>query len=175
MNELQKGYKLRQLDGRGGRWIIESKDGKVIEPSEVIQEALALAWALGRRAAPTAGDALPPLPNHVYHWNNLTLVDAEDYRRDLRAALANQPAPTVPAGDARVEYVPIAINPRDEAGGAHPSDKTPFDPACQAALDEQGDDRGRGLDPYWKWGFRAGWQAGRAHQPAQEQTNSKPD
>jgi hypothetical protein len=56
-----------------------------------------------------------------------------------------------------VEYVPIAVNSHDEAGGRHANDKTPEDDECQKALDARGDDRGQGLDPYWKWGYRAGW------------------
>ncbi|WP_206540598.1 hypothetical protein, partial [Caballeronia glathei] len=43
----------------------------------------------------------------------------------------------------------------------HPNDKTPNDAECEAALDALGNDRGQGLDPFWKWAFREGWQAAR--------------
>lgn len=44
----------------------------------------------------------------------------------------------------------------------HPNLKVPIDPECSAKLDYLGDDRGQGLDPYWKFGFRTGWHYAKA-------------
>lgn len=55
----------------------------------------------------------------------------------------------------------------------HPNLNVPNDPACSAKLDELGDDRGQGLDGYWKWGFRAGWHHALAAQLV-DQTSAKP-
>lgn len=49
----------------------------------------------------------------------------------------------------------------------HPKDDEPRTDACIAALNARGDDRGQGLDGYWKWGFAAGFNAAIAA-PAQE-------
>lgn len=67
----------------------------------------------------------------------------------VRATLSDAPA---------VKYVPVDSNLRD-GNWNHPNDDEPCDPECRKALDDRGDDRGQGLDGYWKWGFRAGWNA----------------
>jgi hypothetical protein len=52
-----------------------------------------------------------------------------------------------------IKYVPIAKDDYKR----HPNDKTTADEDCCKRLDEMGDDRGQGLDAYWKWGFHTGW------------------
>lgn len=42
---------------------------------------------------------------------------------------------------------------------SYPNNLEPCTSECQIALDDLGDDRGQGLDWYWKWGFKAGWDA----------------
>lgn len=57
-----------------------------------------------------------------------------------------------------VKYVPVDSKLRD-GNYNHPNDKEPETPACREALNDRGDDTGQGLDGYWKWGFRAGFNA----------------
>jgi len=58
----------------------------------------------------------------------------------------------------QVKYVPVDSKLRD-ANWNHPSDDEPRTEACRTALKERGDDKGQGLDGYWKWGFTAGFNA----------------
>jgi hypothetical protein len=75
----------------------------------------------------------------------------------LRALLAQATAaPADVAGG--VKYVPVDCRLRD-SNWQHPKDDEPRTEACQAALQERGDDVGQGLDGYWKWGFAAGFNA----------------
>lgn len=67
----------------------------------------------------------------------------------LRATLAQHDA---------VVYVPVDSRLRDKNGN-HPKDTEPCDQACRKALDARGDGDGQGLCGYWKWGFKAGWNA----------------
>lgn len=58
----------------------------------------------------------------------------------------------------KVKYVPVDSNLRTN-NWTHPNDDEMCDDECHKALDVRGDDRGQGLDGYWKWGFKAGWNA----------------
>ncbi|MGQ0595816.1 hypothetical protein [Aquabacterium sp.] len=66
-----------------------------------------------------------------------------------------------------VQYVPAQIRSTayEEKTGRHPNDKEPQDDACTAALNQRGDNKGQGLDTYWKWGFRSGWNAAVSARP----------
>lgn len=68
-----------------------------------------------------------------------------------------------------VAYVPVDSKLRD-ANWNHPNDTEKCDPQCQEALDARGDDKEQGLDGYWKWGFKAGWNAALAQQGEQQPT-----
>ena len=75
--------------------------------------------------------------------------------------LARQPLDQIQQLNRWADEVEAAIA-RQQAETAAPSkrhvkDTEPFDAECAKALDRRGDDRGQGLDPYWKWGYRAGW------------------
>ncbi len=96
-------------------------------------------------------------------------MDLNPYVYDFARAIieADRAARTASAAP-EVEYVPIAVHQSDFAQGRHPKDDTAQNPACQKALDKRGDDRGQGLDPYWKWGFRTGFAAALATPPAHE-------
>lgn len=59
-----------------------------------------------------------------------------------------------------VQYVRAAAPVQANSKSEHPSLSVPIDPACSAKLDDLGDDRGQGLDSYWKSAFRAGWKYG---------------
>ncbi|RYH27271.1 MAG: hypothetical protein EON54_23740, partial [Alcaligenaceae bacterium] len=74
-----------------------------------------------------------------------------------------------------VKYVPVAASLRDK-NWQHPNDDEPCTDACNAALDERGDNSGQGLDGFWKWGFRAGFNAALAASaaPMSVQGPSKP-
>jgi hypothetical protein len=109
-----------------------------------------------------AAKAEPIIGAHAWYHRGMVNFDEADALKALDdgegTAIPLYLAPTTSTVSApTVEYVPIAVNPHDEAGGRHPNDKTPADPECQKALDARGDDSGQGLAPYWKWGFRAGW------------------
>lgn len=47
----------------------------------------------------------------------------------------------------------------------------PIDPQCSSKLDELGDDRGQGLDEYWKYGFRSGWHHAKASPQVAQPSN----
>lgn len=80
---------------------------------------------------------------------------------DLRAALA-QPAAS---GEPAVIYSPVATKP--QVAGRHPNDNETADPERAYWLSLRGDDAGQGLDPYWKWGHKAGWNDHKKHATAQ--------
>lgn len=75
----------------------------------------------------------------------------------LGASSATPSAPEA-APQERIKYVPVDASLRDK-NWQHPNDDEPCDAACKKALNDRGDDEGQGLDSYWKWGFRAGWNA----------------
>lgn len=86
--------------------------------------------------------------------------------RDKPAAAPAQEHATQLAGQGQpAKYVPVNAGTRN-ADGQHPKDDEPRTDACIAALNARGDDRGQGLDGYWKWGFAAGFNAAA---PAQAQ------
>lgn len=57
-----------------------------------------------------------------------------------------------------VDFVPLGSSLHDK-NHRHPRDYEPRTEACQAALNERGDNKGRGLDLNWKWGFASGFNA----------------
>lgn len=63
------------IDARGYQW-----------SEAYLDEARAV--ALASRPAEVDDEGLPPLPNHLYHWNSLTLVTVEQYRQGQRDAVA---------------------------------------------------------------------------------------
>lgn len=77
------------------------------------------------------------------------LARTEEYR----AALFAQQPP-----GQSVKYVPVDASLTDKYGN-HPNDDEPRTVECIAALNARGDDKGQGLDGYWKWGFAAGFNA----------------
>ena len=59
---------------------------------------------------------------------------------------------------------PAAPSDPQPKGVAHNgNDKEPRDPDSYPYLDARGDDRGQGLDSYWKWGYAAGWNDCKKH------------
>lgn len=88
--------------------------------------------------------------------NNEQAIISDGLVIAARSVLAAIAQPAEDSSDIR--YVPI--NTKDYI--KHPNDKTLPNAACSAALDERGDDKGQGLDPYWKWGFRQGFDAAQA-------------
>lgn len=150
--------------------------GHIWRPADVPTEGVRAIQTKGSNdSLPAVGGALVAIQQAQANWPVSKLwedVDARTY--ETASKMPNYNVRTVyaaPAGAlvAKVEYVPIAMSASDKVQGWHPNDKTPNDPACQKALDARGDDRGQGLDPYWKWGFRAGWQdAAAAMAPTQE-------
>lgn len=92
-----------------------------------------------------------------------------------RAVLAKWGSPVV-AGEPTVKYVPVDSNLKDKHWN-HPNDDEPRTEACRQALRDRGDDRGQGLDGYWKWGFAAGFNAAldTTPQPTQAQAGAVTD
>lgn len=76
----------------------------------------------------------------------------------LRVAILKYAELTAPQP---MKFVPVDSSLRNENWN-HPNDTEPCDQACQSALDARGDDKGQGLDGYWKWGFKAGWNAAKS-------------
>lgn len=75
----------------------------------------------------------------------------------VRVGLAKWGSPVV-AGEPTVKYVPVDSKLKDKSWN-HPNDDELRTEACREALRDRGDDRGQGLDGYWKWGFAAGFNA----------------
>lgn len=91
------------------------------------------------------------------------------FGRMIEARAALRPPVALPE---QIKYVPVDGSLTDKYGN-HPNDNEPRTDACRAALDARGDNREQGLDPYWKWGFAAGFNAAGALPDAQEA--AKPD
>lgn len=78
---------------------------------------------------------------------------------DMRAPRDSQlPAAQGELTDERIKFVPVDSRQRTAAWN-HPTDDEPCPRECKEALNQRGDDRGQGLDSFWKWGFKAGWNA----------------
>ena len=78
----------------------------------------------------------------------------------LRAELARPLEVAAPV----IKYVPVSGKLRTEHWG-HPNDDEPRGPELKEALRLRGDDKGQGLDGYWKWGFCAGFNAAASRVP----------
>ena len=97
------------------------------------------------------------------------LLFASDDVMSLNAKLdltMDQLVPLAQAVLSAISIHPAKAAPSDPQpkGAAHNgSDKEPRDPDSYPYLDARGDDRGQGLDSYWKWGYSAGWNDHKKH------------
>ncbi len=103
------------------------------------------------------GDA--PAENRQICWS----IDEADqalfaHGGTIRPLVFGAAAPVAAAPGEPVKYVPVDASLTDKYGN-HPNDDEPRTVECIAALNERGDDKGQGLDGYWKWGFAAGFNA----------------
>jgi len=136
---------------------------KVLEdsnwPPSMTLDAVYAAWIA---AAPVEAPAEMAEAGHAL----LAILEAAGEGATVADVLDRLAAPVeVQRVEPVVKYVPVNSKLRD-GDGNHPNDDEKTSPECRAALDARGDDEGQGLDGYWKWGFRAGWNAALAGRPA---------
>jgi hypothetical protein len=76
-------------------------------------------------------------------------------------------AATPPKGERTTPVEPTIIyspvETRPHLNGRHPNDNEPVDRDRGPYLDLRGDDKGQGLDCFWKWGYAAGWNDHKRH------------
>jgi hypothetical protein len=147
-------------------------------PSDFAQKLKVAASEAGAVALPTWWDAFiqniceVPDRNSPMDDPQAMIANRDELEACALRAIEDAAPSDAPVEVGAVQYVPIAVNQHDEVHGRHPNDKEPRSPAMRKALDDRGDDRGQGLDTYWKWGFATGWNAALAapsDAPAQQE------